>query len=43
LKTNIIEKVPNQWVITIPVKQKTRLIEIVRPYMHDSMLYKIKN
>jgi hypothetical protein len=43
LNTKAIEKVKNQWVIYIPVKQKTRLIDIVKPYMHKSMLYKIKD
>ena len=43
-QSNIIEKVTNQWIIIIPAcqlaKQKTRLIDIVKSYMHDSMLYK---
>jgi len=41
LRTRIIEKVSNQWVIYIPVKQKIRLIKIVK--MHESMLYKVKD
>jgi hypothetical protein len=43
LRTRVTEKVPNQWVIYIPVKQKMRLIDIVKPFMHESMLYKVKD
>lgn len=41
LRTRLEEKKKDQWVIYIPVMQKTKLREIVGPYMHDSMLYKI--
>ena len=41
LRTRLEEKKENQWVIYIPVRQKTRLKDIVSPYMHKSMLYKI--
>lgn len=41
LTTRLEEKKNNQWVIYIPVRQKTRLKDIVGPYMHESMLYKI--
>lgn len=42
LKSRIEEKVNNQWVIYIPVKQEYSLKDIVKPYMHESMLYKIE-
>lgn len=35
------EKTENQWVIYIPVRQKIKLKDIVGPYMHISMLYKV--
>lgn len=41
LVTRLEEKKKDQWVIYIPVRQKTRLKDIVGPFMHDSMLYKI--
>lgn len=41
LKTRIIEKVKNQWVIVIPVKQTQSLASIVLPHMHNSILYKL--
>ena len=41
LVTRLEEKKQNQWVIYIPVKQETKLKDIVGPYMHKSMLYKI--
>ena len=41
LTSRLEEKKKNQWVIFIPVKQKIRLKDIVGPYMHESMLYKI--
>ena len=41
LISRLEEKKKDQWVIYIPVKQKTRLKDIVGPYMHESMLYKI--
>jgi hypothetical protein len=43
LRTRLTEKVPNQWVIYIPVRQKLRLIDIVKPFMHESMFYKVKD
>lgn len=41
ITTRLEEKKKDQWVIFIPVRQKTRLKDIVGPYMHESMLYKI--
>jgi hypothetical protein len=41
LTTRLEQKKTDQWVIYIPVKQKTKLKDIVGPYMHESMLYKI--
>jgi hypothetical protein len=41
LKSRIEEKVKNQWIIYIPIKQKYSLKDIVKPYMHESMFYKI--
>lgn len=41
LRTRLEEKVQDQWVIYIPVRQKIKLIDIVGPYMHKSMLYKV--
>ena len=41
LKTRLEEKKKDQWVIFIPVRQKIRLKDIVGPFMHESMLYKI--
>jgi len=41
LRTRIEEKIKNQWIIYIPVRQNIKLKDIVGPYMHESMLYKI--
>lgn len=41
LRTRLEEKKEDQWVIYIPVRQKTRLKDIVGPYMHQSMFYKL--
>ena len=41
LITRLEEKTKDQWVIYIPVRQTIRLKDIVAPYMHESMLYKI--
>lgn len=41
LITRLEEKTQDQWVIYIPVRQKIKLIDIVGPYMHKSMLYKV--
>lgn len=41
LITRLEEKKKDQWVIYIPVRQKTRLKDIVGPYMDESMLYKV--
>lgn len=41
LTTRLEEKKTDQWVIYIPVRQKTSLKDIVGIYMHKSMLYKI--
>lgn len=42
LETRIEEKKKDQWIIYIPVKQKIKLKDIVGPYIHESMLYKIQ-
>lgn len=41
LRTRVIQKLPNQQLIAIPVKQEVDLKSIVGSYMHDSMKYKI--
>jgi hypothetical protein len=41
LRTRLEEKKTGQWVIYIPVKQRPKLKDVVGPYMHESMLYKI--
>ena len=41
LRTRILERKPNQWIIVIPLKQEIPLKKIVLPYIHYSMLYKI--
>lgn len=41
INTRLEEKKKGQWVIYIPVRQKTKLKDIVGPFMHESMLYKI--
>lgn len=41
LRTRLEEKIEDQWVIYIPVRQKVKLKDIVGPYMHESMLYKV--
>lgn len=41
LRTRLEEKIQDQWVIYIPVRQKIKLIDIVGPYKHKSMLYKV--
>ena len=41
LITRLEEKTQDQWVIYIPVRQKIKLKDIVGPYMHKSMLYKV--
>jgi hypothetical protein len=41
LSTRLEEKKQDQWVIYLPMRQKIRLKDIVGPYMHKSMLYKI--
>jgi len=41
LKSRLEEKVKNQWIIIINVRQTISLKEIVKPYMHESMVYKI--
>lgn len=43
LKTRLEEKKKDQWVIFIPVRQKILLKDIVGPFMHKSMLYKIQS
>lgn len=42
LGTRTTEKQPGQYLIHVPVQQKTALRDMVGPYMLDSMLYKIK-
>ena len=41
LVTRLEEKKKDKWVIFIPVRQATKLKNIVGPYMHKSMLYKL--
>jgi len=41
LRTRLEEKKKDQWVIYIPVRQKTKLKDIVGPFMHEKMLYKV--
>jgi hypothetical protein len=41
LNSRIEEKTKNQWIIYIQVRQEILLIDIVKPYMHISMLYKV--
>lgn len=41
LKTRIDKKKENQWKIVITVRQPIPLAEIVGPYMHESMRYKV--
>ena len=42
LRTRLIEKKKDQWLVAIPYRQIVKLHSIVGPYMHESMLYKIK-
>jgi hypothetical protein len=42
LNSRLEEKEKNQWVIYIPIKQEIPLRDIVKPYIHKSMLYKIE-
>lgn len=42
LNTRIEKKEKNQWVIFIPIRQKIPLKDIVKPYIYESMLYKIE-
>ena len=42
LKTRIANKRPGQWILVISVRQINPLVNIVGPYMHESMRYKIK-
>lgn len=41
LNTKLYEKTPGQWVINIPLTQEIPLKDIVLPYIHVSMLYKV--
>jgi hypothetical protein len=41
LRTRLIEKVPGQWIIVIPIRQVRPLKDIIGPYMHRSMAHKI--
>jgi hypothetical protein len=41
LYTRLYEKTSGQWVIAIPKRQEIDLKDIVFPYMHYSMLYKV--
>lgn len=41
LRTRLIEKTPNKWVIVIPVKQERSLKDILALYMTSCMLYKL--
>jgi hypothetical protein len=42
LRTRLNKKRPGQWVIVIPIRQVQSLASIVGPYMHPSMVYKVK-
>jgi hypothetical protein len=42
LRTRLIKKRLGQWAIVIPVKQIQPLSNIVGPYMHKTMTYKVK-
>jgi hypothetical protein len=42
LRTRLIKKRTEQWAIVIPVRQIQSLASIVEPYMHPTMLYKVK-
>lgn len=41
LRTRLINKRENQWVIAIPVRQEVPLKSIVGAYMHESIKYKV--
>ena len=43
LTSRLEEKSKDQWILYIQVKQdvKHKLSNLVKPYMHDSMLYKL--
>ena len=40
-RTRLVEKRKDQWMIVIPVCQVVPLCDIVTPYMHPSMAYKV--
>lgn len=42
LRTRKVEKRKGQWIIIILVRQVVPLCDIVRPYMHETMLFKVK-
>lgn len=42
LRTRLIEKEKDQWLIVIPYGQIVKLHSIVGPHMHETMLYKVK-
>lgn len=42
LRTRKSEKRKGQWIIIIPVRQTVPLSDIVRPFMHETMLFKVK-
>ena len=42
LRTRLIKKRKEQWVIVIPVRQIQSLASIVGPYMYPTMSYKVK-
>lgn len=42
LRTRLIEKRSNQWMIVIPIRQTVSLSSIVGGYMHPSMRYKVR-
>ena len=42
LRTRKSQKRKGQWIIIIPVRQTVPLSDIVQPYMHETMLFKVK-
>ena len=42
LRTRLIETEKDQWLIVIPYVQNVKLHSIVGPFMHETMLYKVK-
>ena len=42
LRTRVIQKLPDQQLIVIPLKQEVSLKSIVGPYIHDSIKFKVR-